>query len=613
MKPHARLSTPASSLTAWLTLACGAALAADVTFFSYSDIHYGADDGGRRPPIVKSRMVPVINSLPGTAYPAAIGGTVDKPRAVIMQGDLINDGAVSEKYPIQWANYVADFGVNGEGRCKFPVFEGVGNHDVNPDMFVFNQVKARNLVRKQLGYINHLSPNGYHYSWDWDGVHFVNVNLFPGNVWEGEADSYGRGHDPQRAREFLADDLKRNVGDSGRPVVVVQHFRPVDENWWTYSAADKFHRVIQDYNLVAILVGHQGGGVNNKWRGYNWISSNGELVVCRIKDDTLTALNRSAEGWGNAMQKKIFPSWSASGLPAVVNNGDWAAKLSATAATLSARLVYQAESPTEVTLHWGTIDGGDQPEKWQHTKPLGVQQLGATTAAEVSGLSPWTTYYFRASARNAKGTAWAGASVPFHTAGTLPAPWQQAFLGHAQRPGSGAHFADGTITLRGSGRDIAEGREPIDNCQFAWQELTADGELIARIATSEVNSREPKVGIMLRESPADGARNVALLFVPRVGVRLSARSTPDGGSRSMPPAPATKAAPCWLKLVRRGDTFTGHVSADGSAWSPVGQPVTVAMGSTLCAGLAVTAGCRDESKVHTATFDHVSCAPTKQP
>jgi hypothetical protein len=381
MQPHARLAKPASTLGACLALTCGAAIAADVTFFSYSDCHYGADDGGRRPPITRSPMVQVINSLPGTDYPPAIGGTVQKPRAVIMQGDLINDGAVKEKYPIQWADYLADFGVNGEGRCRFPVFEGVGNHDVNPDMFVFNQVKERNLVRKQLGYLRDISPNGYHYAWDWDGVYFVHVNLFPGNVWEGEADSYGRGHHPQHAREFLEDTLQRHVGDSGRPVVVVQHFRPIDENWWTYSAADMFHRVIQDYNLVAILVGHQGGGVDNKWRGYHWISSNGELVVCRIKDGTFTAINRSAAGWGKAMQKKVFPSWGASGLPAVVSNGDWTTGVGETAATLSARLVYQADSPTEVTLYWGTTDGGDRADAWQHSQPLGVKQPGTTATA----------------------------------------------------------------------------------------------------------------------------------------------------------------------------------------------------------------------------------------
>jgi hypothetical protein len=37
------------------------------------------------------------------------------------------------------------------------------------------------------------------------------------------------------------------------------------------------------------------------------------------------------------------------------------------------------------------------------------------------------------------------------------------------------------------------------------------------------------------------------------------------------------------------------------------------MGPKVSAGLAVTAGCRDESKVHTATFDNVSCIPAKQP
>ncbi|MFT5108326.1 MAG: cytolysin (calcineurin-like family phosphatase), partial [Pseudoalteromonas tetraodonis] len=299
-----------------LAMSCGAVLADDVTFFSYSDSHYGATGGGRWPPTRQSHQVGIINALPGVVYPAEIGGVVDVPRAILMQGDLINDGAVAKLYPTQWKNYLADFGVNGEGRCKFPVFEGVGNHDVNTNLFVFDQVKKRNIVRKQLGFIGDVSANGYHYSWDWDGVHFVNVNLFPGNAWEGEADAYGRGHHPQFARDFLIEDLKKNVGDSGRPVVVMQHFRVVDENWWTYSAADKFHQVLQDYNVVAILVGHQGGGVNNLWRGYNWISSNGKLVVCQIKDRTFSAVTRSDTGWERPMQKKIFYSYVESGLPA---------------------------------------------------------------------------------------------------------------------------------------------------------------------------------------------------------------------------------------------------------------------------------------------------------
>ena len=178
--------------------------AADLTFFSLSDTHYTEGETNGRP------IVGVINTLPGTAYPASLGGTVDTPRALIMQGDLINDGAVAAKYPAQWANYIADFGANGEGRCIFPVFEGIGNHDVNVNLYVFNKIKDRNIIRTNLNYISSVSSNGYHYSWDWDGIHFVNVNLFPGNIWPGEADTYSQGHDPMYARDFLQEDLQKN-------------------------------------------------------------------------------------------------------------------------------------------------------------------------------------------------------------------------------------------------------------------------------------------------------------------------------------------------------------------------------------------------------------------
>lgn len=589
----------------FLLVLSGAACAADVTFFAYSDIHYGADGGGKHAPITQSEKVPIINALPGTAYPPAIGGEVAAPRGIIMQGDLINDGAVEAKYPTQWANYIADFGVNGEGRCKFPVFEALGNHDANENLYVFNKIKERNLIRKELKYIGSISPNGYHYSWDWDGVHFVNVNLFPGNVWEGEADAYGRGHHPQFARDFLVEDLKTNVGHSGRPVFVVQHFRPIDENWWTYSAADKYHRVLQDYNVVAILVGHQGGGVNNTWRGYNWISSNGELIVCRIKDDTFSAVGRSATAWGNPMQKKIFYSYAESGLPAVVNNGDWATKITATGATLAGKLVYETAGPTEITLYWGTTDGGNKADAWQNSQKLGVQKVGEVCSAGVTGLKPWTNYFYRAAASNAKGVAWAGASIPFSTAGVLPEGWQASQVGFEQRPGGGAHFADGVFTVRGSGRDIAEGSEPLDHFQFAYQNLDGDGEIKARVATAEVKTREPKIGVMVREKLEGGSKNVALLLLPRVGVRLSARAEEGKGSASKVNA-SVKAAPCWVKLVRSGNTFTGFVSQDGNQWDAVGGPVTVEMGPKVFAGLAVTSGSRDESRLHTSAFEQVS-------
>ena len=590
-----------------LVIAAASAPAADLTYLGFSDIHYGAVSGPKDDtPKVRCSMVEVINSLPGTLYPAPFTGAVAVPRGIVMQGDLINDGAVAEKYPTQWADYIADFGVNGEGRCKFPVFEAIGNHDVNENLYVFNKIKERNQARLKLGHINHVSSNGYHYSWDWDGVHFVNVNLFPGNVWHGEADAYGAGHDPLLARDFLVADLRDNVGDSGRPVVIIQHFRPIDENWWTYAAADKFHRAIQDYNVILIMCGHQGGGVNNVWRGINWASSNGELDVFRISpDNQLLAISRSPKAWGAPLQKKIFLSYATSGLPAVVNNGEWASNISADRATLSGKIVYEAKAPTEVTVYWGSSDGGTAAGAWQNSKSVAVQKAGAVFTTEVTGLKPWETYFYRCRAANANGEAWAATSVAFSTGGILPAGWQSAFVGHAQRPGGGANHAAGTFTVRGSGRDIGERGQPIDNFQFAYQNLDGDGEIKVRLATLVVKTREPKVGIMLRESTAADSKNVALLFNPQMGVRLSARQK-DGGGSSAAASSTFKTAPCWLKLVRKAATVTGFQSTDGTTWTQVGVPVTLAMPPRILAGMAVTAGNRDESRLHTSTFDNVS-------
>jgi hypothetical protein len=602
------LNAPGRFLTRLLgLLLTAAAPGADLTFFGYSDTHYGAWlSPTDRTPMVTNTMVDVINALPGTAYPPDIKGLVAAPQGIVMPGDLINDGALADKYPAQWAHYTADFGVLGEGRCRFPVFEGIGNHDVNANLFVLNQVKARNLVRKKASLIGRLSGNGYHYSWDWEGVHFVNVNLFPGSQWHGEADAYGPVHDPMEARQFLEQDLRTQVGRSGRPVVVVQHYRPIDDNWWTHMAADRFHRVLQEYNIIAILVGHQGGGVNNLWRGINWISSNGDLIVLRITpDNEFFAVTRKPDSWGPVFKKKIFFTYEDSGLPAVIHNGDWASKITATTATLSGNILHEAVTPTQVTLYWGTTDGGTAPESWQHSATVGIQTANAPFHTAVSGLRPWTPYYYRCRAQNSQGVAWAPASIPFTTQGILPAGWHTTFIGYEQRAGSGATFEDGSFTVRGSGRDIGERGQLIDNFLYAYRSLTGDGEIVARITTMDIQTREPKVGIMLRETLDSNARNVALLFNPRTGMRLSSRDTVNGDTTATAD-PAVKSVPCWVRLSRQGRTLTGHVSQDGESWHQIGPAKTLDLPADLYAGLAVTAGNRDGSRHHTSTFDQVA-------
>lgn len=594
----------AAALTA---AACGPLPAADVTFFCWSDTHYEVEDTAGR------AKVNLINNLPGKSYPASVGGTVAVPRGVILQGDLIDDGGNNALYPTQWANWIADFsvaggdagGVHGAGRCRFPAFEGLGNHDLNGNLFVYDQIKQRNVTRQNLGLISNISTNGYHYSWDWDGVHFVNLNLFCGNIWRGEADGYGPVHDPKDSRDFLIQDLLTNVGNSGRPVVVNQHYQPTNEGWWTRSAIDKWYKAMQDYNVIAVLTGHQGGANNATWRGLTWSNSNGSLDIYRISpDNKLTILEYSDAGAWSAtvVQKNIYTSYASSGIAAAVNNGDWATNITNTSATLSGKLLYQGISPTEVTVYWGTTDGGTTVGNWQNSRNLGVQTTGNVFTTDVTGLQPWTTYYYRVRATNSQGSVWAATSIDFKTAGNLPSAWGTRFVGYEQRSGGGAHEASGLFTLVASGRDIGTGG--FDDFQYAYRGLSGDGQIVARIASMGTTSRNPKAGVMLREALGDDSRFVAVMVSKNEGIRLMSRSGIGGNLAAT--GTTTLAAPYWVKVVRNGNTFTGYHSPDGNAWTQVGSPLTISMASDVFAGLAHTAGNADGSLNQTATFDSVS-------
>lgn len=74
-------------------------------------------------------------------------------------------------------------------------------------------------------------------------------------------------------------------------------------------------------------------------------------------------------------------------------------------------------APT-VTVFYGTSDGGTNPASWTSSLNLGTQTGAATGNA--TGLTPNTTYYFRARAVNTAGTAWTAATMSFTTLPITP-------------------------------------------------------------------------------------------------------------------------------------------------------------------------------------------------
>lgn len=240
---------------------------AGVTFIVTSDSHYVSSKNLKR--LDRNKVtIERMNAILGTAWPEKLGGgKVGAPRGVLALGDLIDDGDKRDETPVQWRHFEKQFGLDGtDGLLKYPVYEGWGNHDGPPigkEKFGFSvqaKIKERNVARKKAGRLSNVSENGLHYSWDWDKVHFVQTNLYPADKQHAKVRYSLPWHDPQGALAFAKDDLKANVGDSGRPVVVVSHCG-VDTDWWHPEDWAEFYAAVKPYNVIAYFYGHTGTGL----------------------------------------------------------------------------------------------------------------------------------------------------------------------------------------------------------------------------------------------------------------------------------------------------------------------------------------------------------------
>ena len=179
----------------------------------------------------------------------------------------------------------------------------------------------------------------------------------------------------------------------------------------------------------------------------------------------------------------------------------------------------------------------------------------------------------------------------------LPTGWIQQDIGSVGLAGS-TTYLDTTFTVKGSGADI-EG--DADGCHFVSQILSGDFVITARVASMENTDYWAKAGLIVRESNAVGARNVALLVTPQGGgTRMQWRSI-EGGNTSNHEL-SVHNAPLWLRILRSGNTFTGWQSDDGATWRNQ-HAVILQMNSAVQIGLAVTSHKNDT--LNTTTFQNV--------
>jgi hypothetical protein len=246
-----------------------------VTFFLIGDTHYLANKEQPSELNAVSRaytagLIERLNQLPGSELPAVVGGgQLPEPSGLIHAGDLIDSGNTGGELHeamirTELGAWLADYGLNGsDGLLKFAVREVHGNHD-SPEGtgLVIDKIRERNKTRAGLSGV---SANGVHYSWDWGGVHFVNLGIVVGQV---KTVDRPRHYPPLESLDFLTSDLAEKVGNSGRPVVLTHHVDvarycgTIDDpaqaakSEWDYADVQAYYEAIRNYRVAAVCYGH---------------------------------------------------------------------------------------------------------------------------------------------------------------------------------------------------------------------------------------------------------------------------------------------------------------------------------------------------------------------
>jgi len=256
-----------------------------VAFVVVGDTHYFASVDNPSKMQTASRaynrgLIEVINTLSGREISeAAGGGHVGALTACLHVGDLIDSGdkngaVIQEMQKTEWAEWQQDYGLLGnDGRLNLPVYEIHGNHDgPHGKGLVLEGIAERNRRRRGL---KSLSPNGMHYSWTAGGVHFVHLGITVGQVKDVKRP---RRYDPMESLDFLITDLAKEVGHSGRPVVLLHHVdfarycgqvsdEMVLKNEWDYADVAAFYQAIKPYRIAGIFYGHTHARGVYAWSG----------------------------------------------------------------------------------------------------------------------------------------------------------------------------------------------------------------------------------------------------------------------------------------------------------------------------------------------------------
>ena len=165
----------------------------DMTLFVATDLHFGKEDAGG---IVTSqsllRHVAEMNALPSRNVkwpnPGFASDVIGEPVAIVTTGDNTHYGQSWQFEFFRWLYEPEQRTLkNYPDAIKWPVFVGNGNHDIAGDCYMNNcALRSYNYIttRHRAGCmgVTNFHDGSHNYSWDMNGIHFVQLHTWAGDT-----------------------------------------------------------------------------------------------------------------------------------------------------------------------------------------------------------------------------------------------------------------------------------------------------------------------------------------------------------------------------------------------------------------------------------------------
>ncbi|SDG18911.1 cellulose binding domain-containing protein [Chitinophaga filiformis] len=218
------------------------------------------------------------------------------------------------------------------------------------------------------------------------------------------------------------------------------------------------------------------------------------------------------------------------------------------------------------------------------------------------------TFLYRKSADASTATALPPIAHPATTAVTN---LTNADVGATGLAGS-AVYNNGSWTVKGAGADIpVPVLQSKDAFNFAFQRVSGNVAIVARVTSMDNTDVAAKAGIMFRESLNDDARFTGLFMQPNNRIASTWRgavawsktniswNNPPGGYLDH----FVAGRPYWLKLEKIGSRITAYHSFDSISWTCL-SAVEIPMTEPAYVGLCVSS--HNTSVLNTTVFDGVA-------